>query len=70
MSFLIFPALYLALSLLVAMMGDDRKFGFWGYFFASMWLTPVVGFLLMIASNPIPLEGDKEGHAESEKFKR
>ena len=48
-----FMLIYLAMSLLVAMMGEDRKFGFWGYFFASLLLSPLLGFLLMIASDPV-----------------
>ncbi len=46
------PALYLwiAASALVAYLGRDRRFGFWGYFFASLLLTPALGVLLVIAS--------------------
>lgn len=39
-------------SLLVALMGRKRKFGFWGYFFASLLFTPLVGLLFVIASGP------------------
>ena len=41
----------LVLSLIVALMGVNRKFGFWGYFFASILLTPLVGLLLVLASD-------------------
>ncbi|MCC8107636.1 MAG: hypothetical protein LIQ30_01040 [Planctomycetes bacterium] len=46
------PALYLwiAASALVAYLGRDRRLGFWGYFFASLLLTPALGVLLVIAS--------------------
>ncbi len=40
------------LSALVALMGINRKLGFWGYFFASMLLSPLIGFLLVLASDP------------------
>ena len=43
--------LWIALSLLVALCGISRKFGFWGYFFASLLLTPPVGLLLLLASD-------------------
>ncbi len=43
--------IYLALSVAVAYFGKDRKFGFWGYFFASLLLTPLIGVLLVIASD-------------------
>lgn len=44
---------YLLLVLFIAVLGRYRKLGFWGYFFASLLLTPLVGFLLLIASDPI-----------------
>jgi hypothetical protein len=37
-------------SLIIARFGAGRKFGFWGYFFASLLLTPLIGVLLVIAS--------------------
>jgi hypothetical protein len=44
--------IYLGFSILVGLMGRDRKFGFWGYFFASLLLSPLLGFLLVICSDP------------------
>jgi uncharacterized membrane protein len=43
--------IYLLLALLMGLCGRNRKFGFWGYFFGSIVLTPVIGFLLVIASD-------------------
>lgn len=39
-------------SIGVAFLGRNRKFGFWGYFFASLLFTPLVGILFVIASAP------------------
>lgn len=39
-------------SLLVAFLGRRTKFGFWGNFFASMLLSPLVGLLLILAAEP------------------
>ena len=44
--------LYAVASFLVALMGINRKFGFWGYFFCSLLLTPFVGAVVMLASDP------------------
>jgi len=44
--------LYIVAALLVASLGIDRKFGFWGYFFGSLALTPLVGVILVLASDP------------------
>lgn len=41
-------------SILVALLGRHRKFGFWGYFFASLLLSPIIGLLLVVASSPKP----------------
>ena len=49
---------YVGLSLIVGMMGEDRKFGFWGYFFGSLLFTPFMGTILVLASDP--LEPDEE----------
>jgi len=42
---------YIVLSLAVAIFGANRKFGFWGYFFGSMLLTPAIGLILVLASD-------------------
>lgn len=49
----------LTLSIVVGLIGRKRKFGFWGYFFASLLLTPIMGFILVVASDrrkPNPIE--------------
>ena len=45
-------AIILVLSLLIGLVGINSRLGFWGNFFASVLLTPLVGLLLVIASNP------------------
>ncbi len=39
------------LSALVAYIGKDRKFGFWGYFACSFLLTPIIGLVVVLASD-------------------
>ncbi len=48
---LVLSLLYLGLCSLVAYLGRDRKFGFWGYLLASLLLDPIIGFLLVLASD-------------------
>jgi hypothetical protein len=43
--------IYIASAILIAYVGKDRKFGFWGYFFASLLFTPFIGILLVLASD-------------------
>jgi hypothetical protein len=43
--------LLVLLSVLVGWMGRNRKFGFWGYFFSSLLFTPIIGLLLVFASD-------------------
>lgn len=40
------------LSFLIGWLGRYRRFGFWGYFFASILFTPFLGALLLVASGP------------------
>jgi multisubunit Na+/H+ antiporter MnhG subunit len=45
-------AVWLLASLIIAVMGSKMRFGFWGYLFASLLLTPVIGVLLLAAAYP------------------
>lgn len=46
--------IYLAVCLLVGLFGMNRKLGFWGYFFGSIALTPLIGAVLLFASDKKP----------------
>lgn len=43
---------YLALCLLAAILGRNRRIGFWGYFFSSMIFTPIVSLLFLYFGQP------------------
>ena len=47
---LVILIIYVGLSLFVAFLGKNRKFGFWGFFFSSLLFTPVAGMLAYFAS--------------------
>jgi Na+/proline symporter len=47
---ILMTAIYFICCLLVAILGRKKTMGFWGYFFGSIVLSPVIGFLLMIVS--------------------
>ena len=42
---------YLFICYLVGLTGKNRKFGFYGYFFTSIFITPLVGLILVLASD-------------------
>lgn len=42
--------IYVGLSLVIGFLGQNRKFGFWGFFFSSLLLTPLAGLLAYFAS--------------------
>ena len=48
---IVLAVFYLGLCALVGYLGRDRKFGFWGYLAASLLLDPIIGFLLVLASD-------------------
>lgn len=43
---------YLLICLMIGFFGRNRKLTFWGYFFGSIVLTPIVGLILVFASDP------------------
>jgi hypothetical protein len=47
---MIFFIVYVAFCFLVAAVGKSRPMRFWGYFFCSFLLTPLVGLLLLLAA--------------------
>ena len=51
---IIIVSVYLVLCFLLALIGNNRKFGFWGYFFCSLFLTPIIGALVMLGSDTRP----------------
>ncbi len=42
----------IGICVIIGFVGRHRKFGFWGYFFCSILLTPVIGILIVLASDP------------------
>ena len=45
-------AIWVLGSMAIAMAGAKYRFGFWGYLFASLLLTPLIGVLLLAAAVP------------------
>lgn len=43
---------YLAVCVLIGLIGRRRKWGGWAYFFGSVCMTPLIGFMLLMASDP------------------
>jgi len=56
---IVIAAAYLGLCFCIALIGSSRKFGFWGYFFCSLFLTPIIGAIVMLASDKQPKEIEK-----------
>ena len=48
------PILCILSGFLIGYLGRNRKMGFWGYFFATLLLTPLVGALLLVVSDKKP----------------
>jgi hypothetical protein len=59
MIFWIVVSVWMVLSVLIAVAGRRFRFGFWGYFFGSILLTPVIGLLLLVAAIPPKKESPK-----------
>jgi hypothetical protein len=48
---LVISFFYFLACFLIGVYGINKKFGFWGYFFGSILLTPPVGVILLFASD-------------------
>lgn len=48
---MVYVFIYVAASLIIAILGINRKFGFWGYLFGSLLFSPVIGIFLLCASD-------------------
>ena len=49
-----FGVAYILLCIAVAMIGRRRKWGYWGYLWASVLFTPLLGLLFVLAADPPP----------------
>ncbi|MBL7005260.1 MAG: hypothetical protein ISR69_14675 [Gammaproteobacteria bacterium] len=45
------PVIYFLVSLFIGLLGINKKLGFWGYFFGSLLFTPLIGVILLCASD-------------------
>lgn len=50
--------LNIALSLIIGYLGRKRRMGFWGLFFGSMFLTPLIGLVILLASDDVAPSSD------------
>lgn len=55
---------WLILAIIIGFFGRNRRFRFWGYFFSSVLLTPIVGILLLLAAIPLK-ESRPHPHAKA-----
>jgi hypothetical protein len=45
---------YIGLCFAIALIGHNRKFGFWGYLFCSLAFTPCIGLIVLLGSDKRP----------------
>lgn len=50
----ILSSIYILFCVIVGFAGRRREFGFWGFFFFSLIVTPIVGLLTVIGATPRP----------------
>jgi len=46
---------YTAFCAIIGYLGKDRKFGFWGNFALSFIFTPILGLVIVLASDKRPV---------------
>lgn len=60
MPYVTIPLACIFVSFVIGYLGRNRKMGFWGYFFATLFLTPFIGALLLIISAKKKPDADSE----------
>lgn len=50
-AYLIAISPYIIFCILIGYIGRDKKFGFWGNLFASLFLTPLIGLVVLLAQD-------------------
>lgn len=50
--FIMLYVMWFLLSLAAGLIGRKRQFGFWGFFLASLFLTPLVVILVLVLTYP------------------
>lgn len=56
---IIFVIAYLGFSFIIALVGINRRYGFWGYFFCSLLVTPLIAAVILFGAAPIPKKPKK-----------
>ncbi|OQX22773.1 MAG: hypothetical protein BWK80_29430 [Desulfobacteraceae bacterium IS3] len=46
-----FQLIYFAVSIVIGAAGVNRKMGFWGYLFCSVLFSPLIGLMVLLASD-------------------
>ena len=54
------PLFCILISFIFGYLGRNKRMGFWGYFFAALFLTPFVGAILLLVSDNKKKRGDDE----------
>jgi hypothetical protein len=55
--------LWIIFTIILAWYGGYRKIGFWGAFFLSLLLSPVIGLIAVMLSKPLPTKEELEAAA-------
>jgi hypothetical protein len=50
---IVIASVWLIGAILIGFFGRNLRFGFWGYFFASILLTPAIALLMLLAAIPL-----------------
>jgi hypothetical protein len=55
----IFVIAYLILAIIVGLYGSSRNFGFWGFFFISLIITPLLVMIFLLLTKDKSLKREK-----------
>ena len=63
------PLICIVIAFFFGYLGRNKKMGFWGYFFATLFLTPFIGGILLIVTGKKETEKAKAEDKSGEETK-
>ena len=63
------PLICIVIAFFFGYLGRNKKMGFWGYFFATLFLTPFIGAILLIVTGKKETNEDKDEDKTGEETK-
>jgi len=66
MPYITIPLICIPIAFLFGYLGRNKRMGFWGYFFATLFLTPFIGAILLIVTDKKKTDDEEKEEVSKE----